>query len=157
MNTQELFNKEGLEQQRVMSFIEGMHDVKFAGPKGSLKDLDTFLLVTYNRTTKQDEVDFISWAKNPEDSNDPENPNDPSRSFPYNFISSLRLLELPKGKDHAPYPQSYKYYENELSKLGNKVPVIAFGSGPTGRNVLYRLKGMSTKESFERLKQAAGL
>ena len=98
MDTQELFNEEGLAQQRVMSFVEGMHDVKFAGPRGKFADLDTWLLITYNRITKEDEINFVSWAENQDASKDPENPNDPLRKYPFNFISSIRSLELPNNK-----------------------------------------------------------
>ena len=128
-------------EQRAMSFIKDMRAVKFDGPRGKF-DLDSFVLLTYDQKTKTDEVEFVSWAE------------DSSRIEPDYLVFLLNSLQLPKNKDHAPYPQTaLQYYENlSRSQEEKKVPAIAFGTGAKGRTVLYRLKGLSTKDSFERLK-----
>lgn len=124
-------------QEKVKTFIAEMRAVKFEGPRGKF-DLDTFLLLTYDQRTKKDEIEFVSWAI------------DSSRSDPGYIKTLLGLLELPKRKDHPPFENKFT-----ISNEGKKVSVIAFGTGPNGRSFLYRLKGMSTKESFKRLKKAA--
>jgi hypothetical protein len=135
---------------KVKDFTKNMRAIKFLGPRGKFKDLDTFLLVFYNEGTGRDEIDFECWAKNPEGQ---------FRSDRSKFIAGLDLIELPEGKDHPPSPQldQLRYYDKIAGRGNKKVPIIAFGTGPTSRYVLYRLKGASTKESFERLKKAAGL
>lgn len=124
-------------QQEVMSFIKGMKAIKFEGPRGKF-NLDTFILLTYDQKTREDEIEFISWAV------------DSSRSDPGYIKTLLNLLSLPKKKDHSPFENDFA-----IPNEGKKVPVIAFGTGPNGRSFLYRLKGMSTKESFKRLKSAS--
>lgn len=138
MRVEAVIAKESKEQ-KVMSFIEGMKAIKFEGPRGKF-NLDTFLLLTYNQKTREDEIEFVSWAV------------DSSRSD-FGYIKTLlNLLELPKKKNHPPYPRKEAIpYEEK------RIPVIAFGTGPTGRSFLYRRKEMSTKISFERLKEAVGL
>lgn len=126
------------QQQRVASFIENMRAVKFAGARGRV--LDSYFLLTYNQATKKDEIDFLSWSE------------DESRSFPSKFIDTFRKLELPKGKNHPPYRKKHT-----IPNERRNVPVIAFGMGPDDRAFLFRLKDMSTKISFERLKIAVGL
>ena len=132
-------------KQKAMAFIRGMKAIKFKGPRGKF-DLDTFLLLTYNQRTKTDEIEFVSWAE------------DSSRIYPDYLKVLLSLLKLPKAKDHPEYPRTnLQYDDNILPQGGQKVPVIAFGTGPKSRTLLYRLRGMSTKTSFARLKKAAGL
>lgn len=157
--TPDVENQVQFQKQRITSFIEGMKEIKFYGPRGNSEDLDTFLLITYDQKTRRDKIDFVTWAKSSEESNSPENLNDPLRSFPSKFIAGLSLIELPKGKNHSPYLRTgLQYYDDIMpSNDGKIIPVIAFGTGPSGRYVLYRRRGLSTKESFERLKKAAGL
>jgi len=126
---------------KVKSFIRDMKAIKFAGPKGRYT-LDSFVLLTYDQKTETDEIEFVSWAK------------DSSRIEPDYLAFRLNEVELPKNKDHDPYPQTpMQYYENLAeSQKGKRVPAIVFGIGPDGRAVLYRLKYLSTKDSFERLK-----
>ena len=145
MEVDTLIVKETLQQEeariKVKSFIKDMKAIKFAGPKGRYT-LDSFVLLTYDQKTETDETEFISWAK------------DSSRIEPDYLVFRLNEVELPKNKDHDPYPQTpVQYYENLAeSQKGKRVSAIAFGIGPDGRAVLYRLKYLSTKDSFERLK-----
>jgi len=125
-------------KQRVAAFIKDMRNVKFAGARGSAS-LDSYFLLSYDQETKEDRIDYVSWT------------DDESR-YPLNFISSLSKLELPKGKDHPPF-------NNKSATVNTReiIPAIAFGMGPEGRAFLFRRPGMSTKKSFERIKQAVGL
>jgi len=136
-------------EQRVKDFIEGMERIKFDGPLRRKFRLDTFLLLTYDQRTKEDEIEFVSWAV------------DSSRSDAGYIKTLLNLLPLPKGKNHPPYPR-----KENIPDEGKKIAVIAFGTGPLARKsgkaygdgtFLFRRKEMSTKLSFERLKKAAGL
>lgn len=145
MSTEAVPLRESLEQ-RVMSFIKDMKAIRFDGPTRGKFDLDTFLLLTYNQGANKDEIEFASWAI------------DSSRIYPDYIKTVLSYLKLPEKKDHPPYPRTdMQYYEDNMPKEGKKVPVIALGIGPTGRTFLFRLKGMSTKNSFERLRKAAGV
>jgi hypothetical protein len=131
-------------QQNAMSFIEGMKEVRFDGPRGNKFDFDTFLFLTHNEKTREDKIEFKSWAV------------DSSRSNPDYMKVLLNLLELPKGRNHPPYPQKrLQYYDEIMPKEDKDFPAIAFATGAKGRSCLFRLKGLSTKESFERLKKAA--
>lgn len=125
-------------KQRVAAFIKDMRNVKFAGARGSAS-LDSYFLLSYDRETKNDRIDYVSWT------------DDESR-YPSNFISSLSKLELPKGKDHPPFNK-----RSAIAYTGEIIPVIAFGMGPEGRAFLFRRKDMSTKISFERIKRAVGI
>jgi hypothetical protein len=138
VSLQETLGREGRNKQKVADFIKGMKIIKFAGARGSL-NLDSFFLLTYNQITKKDEIDYVSWAK------------DKSR-YPYNFAVTLNKLKLPRGKDHPPFNK-----RSSTEDTGKKIPVIAFGMGPESRAFLFRRRDMSTKISFERIREAIGL
>lgn len=138
INLQETLEREERDKQKVADFIKGMKIIKFAGARGSL-NLDSFFLLTYNQATRKDEIDYVSWVK------------EESR-HPYNFAVALNKLKLPKGKDHPPFKK-----RSSVVNTGGKIPVIAFGMGPEGRAFLFRRRDMSTKISFERIREAIGL
>ena len=48
-------------KQRVAAFIKDMRNVKFAGARGSAS-LDSYFLLSYDRETKNDRVDYVSWT-----------------------------------------------------------------------------------------------
>lgn len=131
-------------KERVKLFIEGMKPRRFEGPlRGKL---DTFLLLTYDQANGEDTVNFLSWAV------------DSSRANEDYIKTELSYLELPEKYNHTPYPRTnLQYYDDIMPKDGKRIPAIAFGIGPSGRKILYRRKGMSTKAAFERLKVAVGL
>jgi len=138
MSTETMTAKE-ISKQRVEEFLSNLHPVKFDNLGKGTKDLDTFFLVTYDQSKKEDTVDFVSWA------------GDTSRSYPSNYVSFIASLQLPKNKDHPAFPNKFT-----IPDEGKRVPVIAFGTGPGGKSFLFQLKGMNTKPAFERLKKLIG-
>lgn len=140
MSPEAVFTSE-TSRQKVMAFIEDMTVIKIDGQRRRHGDLDTFVLLTFDQKTGKDEIEFVSWAE------------DQSRIDP-NYIKILvNFLKLPKSKDHPYYPpKGMEYYEDIVPEEGKKVPAIALGTGSSGRTFLFRLRGMSTKNSFQRLK-----
>jgi len=126
-------------KQKVKDFLKDLRPVKFDNLGKGTKDLDTFFLIAYDQSKKEDSVDFISWA------------DDTSRSFPSNYVSFIGSLMLPENKDHPAFPNKFT-----IPDEGKRIPVIAFGTGPGGKSFLFRLKGMNTKPAFERLKKLIG-